>query len=76
MGPEEVAGEVGRMPGAPRTDVGSYALVAVHAWSYRREGGPLEAVRRTIERLPPDTRVITADQMVAVVRRQFGGRGG
>jgi hypothetical protein len=74
MGPEEVAREVARMPLAPRTDEASYALVNVHAWSYGRSGGPLEAVRRTIERLPPQTRVVTADQIIGLLRRSFGAR--
>jgi hypothetical protein len=74
MGSEDVAREVAEMPASPRTDEASYALVSVHAWSFRRQGGPLEAVRRTIERLPPGTRVVTADQLIALLRRNFGER--
>src|SRR5262249_10122570 len=48
MGPEEVAQEVARLPASPRTEESSYAIVNVHAWSYGRNGGPLEAVRRTL----------------------------
>jgi hypothetical protein len=71
MGPEELAREVARMPAAPRTDPNSFALVNVHAWSYGEIGGPLEAVRRAIDLLPPGTRVVTADQVIALLRANF-----
>jgi putative glycoside hydrolase with GxGYxYP motif/GxGYxY motif-containing protein len=74
MEPEELAREVAKMPAAPRADEASYALVNVHAWSFRDRGGPLEAVRRTIALLPPHTRVVTADQLIALVRANFGMR--
>jgi hypothetical protein len=74
MEPEDVAREVAKMPAAPRTDEDSYALVSVHAWSFGRDGGPLEAVRRTIALLPPHTRVVTADQLIALLRANFGRR--
>jgi hypothetical protein len=76
MGPEDVAREVAKLPASPRTDAGSYALVNVHAWSFRRNGGPLEAVRRTLALLPPDTRVVTADQMIPLLRANPGSRQG
>ena len=66
------ASGVAQMPAAPRTDEGSYALINVHAWSYRRDGGPMEAVRRTIGLLPPNTRLVTADQLIALLRKSFG----
>jgi hypothetical protein len=72
MGPEELALEVARMPAAPRSDPNSYALVNVHAWSYGESGGPLPAVRRAIDLLPPGTRVVTADQVIALLRANFG----
>jgi GxGYxYP putative glycoside hydrolase C-terminal domain/GxGYxY sequence motif in domain of unknown function N-terminal len=74
MGPEDVAREVATMPAAPRSDPNSYALVNVHAWSFRASGGPLEAVRRTLDLLPPATRVITADQLIGLLRANFGAR--
>lgn len=72
MGPEDLAREVARMPASPRTDPNSFALVNVHAWSYGELGGPLEAVRRAIDLLPPGTRVVTADQVIALLRANFG----
>lgn len=72
MGPEDLAREVAQMPAAPRTDPNSYALVNVHAWSYGAIGGPLEAVRRAIDLLPPGTRVVTADQLIGMLRANFG----
>jgi hypothetical protein len=78
MGPEEVARAVAKIPPLalryPHTDEGSYAIINVHAWSFRRSGGPMEAVRRTIELLPAGTRVVTADQLIDLMRRSFGAR--
>jgi hypothetical protein len=74
MEPEQVAQQVAKLPAAPRTDEASYAIVNVHAWSFRGSGGPMEAVRRTIAQLPPNTRVVTADQIIALLRHNFGAR--
>lgn len=74
MEPEEVAREIGRLPALPRTEESSYSIVNVHAWSYGRSGGPLEAVRRTLGLLPPNTHVVTADQVIALLRANFGHR--
>jgi hypothetical protein len=60
------------MPASPRTEEGSYVIVNVHAWSYRGIGGPLAAVCRTIGQLPPNTRLVTADQLIALLRKDFG----
>jgi hypothetical protein len=67
----EVAEAVARMPASPRTDPGSYALVSVHAWSFRDIGGPLEAVKRTIDALPPGTRVVTAGDLLTLMRKHL-----
>jgi hypothetical protein len=72
--PEKIAEEIAKMPSSPKTDEGSYALVTVLAWGYRDAGGPMEAVRRTIELLPKNTRVVTANQLVALLRANFEGR--
>jgi hypothetical protein len=74
--PEQMAQEFAKMPASPKTDSGSYALVNVHAWSYRDIGGPMEAVRRAISLLPPDTRVITADDLIYLLRENFGKKNG
>jgi hypothetical protein len=74
MEPQDLAREVAKMPTAPLVDERSYAVVNVHAWSFRQEGGPLEAVRRAIELLPSNTRVVTADQLLALLRTQFGAK--
>jgi hypothetical protein len=76
MGPEDVAREVSAMPAAPDTDPGSYALINLHAWSFRASGGPMEAVRRTISLLPPGTRVVTADQLIGLLKANLGERAG
>jgi len=68
MEPEQLAAEVARMPAAPRSDPASYAIVNVHAWSYGRIGGPLNAVRRALSLLPSNVRVITADQLIPLMQ--------
>ena len=67
--PEGVAQAVAAMPADPANDPGSYALVNVHAWSWRAIGGPMEAVKRTVDRLPPRTRVVTAGEFFALLNR-------
>lgn len=70
--PEDIAREVAKMPASPKTDQNSYALVNVHAWSYGKTGGPIEAVKRTIDLLPKNTRVVTANQLIAMLKDNFG----
>jgi hypothetical protein len=72
--PEGVANAIGAMPAAADTSPDSYALVNVHAWSFKSVGGPMEAVRRTVDRLPKGTRVVAATQLVRMLKAQFGGQ--
>ncbi|HHE72306.1 MAG TPA: hypothetical protein ENL34_08520, partial [Chloroflexi bacterium] len=74
--PEGVAEAISALPADPRNDPDSYALINVHAWSFKEMGGPMEAVRRTIELLPRDTRVVTAEVFIGLLREHFGGAGG
>jgi hypothetical protein len=74
QGPEKIAEEVAKMPASPRTDEGSYAVVTVLAWGYQNAGGPMEAVRRTIELLPKNTRVVTANQLVSLMKANFSNK--
>lgn len=76
QGPDDLSREIAKMPTSPKTDVGSYALINVHAWSYGKSGGPMEAVKRTIDLLPPDTEVVTANQLLAMVKANFGKKPG
>ena len=69
--PEGVAAAVAKLPSEPLTNLESYALVNVHAWSFGKSGGPMEAVKRTIDLLPTGTRVFTAEQFVTLVREHF-----
>jgi hypothetical protein len=73
---EEMAQGVAQMPASPHTDQGSYALIQVHAWSYRSIGGPMEAIARAIPLLPPNTRVVTAPDLIALLRANFGKTNG
>ena len=68
-----LADAISKIPAEPTRDVDSYALVNVHAWSHDSIGGPLEAVRLVIDKLPPGTRVVTAPQFVELLRDNRGG---
>jgi|SRR5712664_369919 hypothetical protein len=69
--PQAVADAVSAMPSSPQTDVGSYALINVHAWSWSSIGGPIQAVKRTIDMLPPNTRVVTVNEFFALLNANF-----
>jgi len=76
--PEEVATAIGEMPSSPQYDVGSYALINAHAWSWASIGGPIEAIAHTIDLLPPNTRVVTVDELFELLTANFacgGARG-
>jgi hypothetical protein len=70
--PEGVAEAIAQLPADPRNDPDSYALINVHAWSFEDIGGPMEAVKRTIDLLPPRTRVVTAEEFFVHLRAHFG----
>jgi hypothetical protein len=70
--PEGVAEAIANLPASPRTDLESYALINVHAWSFKDIGGPMEAVKRTIDLLPRRTRVVTAEELIVLLRQNFG----
>ncbi len=70
--PEGVAEAIATLPASPQTDPDSYALINVHAWSFEEIGGPMEAVKRTIDLLPPHTRVVTAEEFIVLLRENFG----
>ncbi len=70
--PEGVAEAIATLPSSHATDPDSYALINVHAWSFSDTGGPMEAVRRTIDLLPPRTRVVTAEELINLLRQNFG----
>lgn len=70
--PSEVAAAIATLPAAAATNTGSYALINVHAWSWSSIGGPIEAVRQTIAALPSGTRVVTANDLLALLRNTFG----
>jgi hypothetical protein len=70
--PEGVAEAIANLPSSPQTDPDSYALINVHAWSFKDIGGPMEAVKRTIDLLPPRSRVVTAEELMIILRDNFG----
>jgi hypothetical protein len=72
--PEGVAEAVRRQPDDPIASDDAYALVQVHAWSFRDRGGPLAAIRDTVRLLPPGTRVVTAPVLVRWLREHRSRR--
>ena len=70
--PAGVAAAIAALPSDPAHDADSYALINVHAWSWRSIGGPMEAVHRTINLLPPGARVVTAHELIELMTRQLG----
>lgn len=72
--PRGVAAAIAALPAAADTNPESYALVNVHAWSFRAIGGPMEAVKRTVDLLPEKTRVVTATQFIRMYRARFADR--
>ncbi len=64
---DRLASEISKMPTDPKANPNSYALINVHAWSFGKNGGPMEAVRKLISMLPPNTRVVTASQLVDLI---------
>ena len=46
----------------------AFSVIQVHAWSFRSQGGPMEAIHDTIRRLPPRTRVVTAPDLIDLIR--------
>ena len=69
--PQGVADAIVQMPSSPQTDPGSYALINAHAWSWASIGGPVEAVKETIDLLPPNTRVVTVDDFFTLLKYNF-----
>ncbi len=65
--PEGVAAAIERLPAGVARDGESFALINVHAWSFRDSGGPMGAIARTVERLPAGTRVVTATEFFALL---------
>ncbi len=70
--PEEVAAGIAAMPSSPATNAGSYALINANAWSFGAIGGPMQAIVNTIELLPPNTRVVTVEELIILLRNNFG----
>lgn len=67
--PEGVAASVAAMPSGPAAGTAAFALVNVHAWSFRDSGGPMGAVARTLPLLPQGTRVVTATEFFRLLPR-------
>lgn len=69
LGTDELVSKIEHMP---LTGEGRLALINVHAWSFDDLGGPIEATRRVIGRLGPKTKVITASQLIQIIKEEHG----
>lgn len=67
--PEGVAASIAAMPSGPTAGTAAFALINVHAWSFRDSGGPMGAVARTLPLLPQGTRVVTATEFFRLLPR-------
>lgn len=68
--PDGVAGAVAGLSSGSDAGAEAFALVNVHAWSFRDSGGPMAAIGRTIEALPPRVRVVTATEFFALLAQE------
>ncbi len=69
---ETVSEGIAAMPSSPATDQGSYALINANAWSFGDYGGPMQAIVNTIELLPENTRLVTVEELIILLRNNFG----
>ena len=72
--PIGVAEAIGRLPSGAEAGSGAFALVNAHAWSFRNTGGPMGAIGRTIEALPPKVRVVTATEFFELMALEAPAR--
>jgi hypothetical protein len=66
--PDAVAQAIGQLPVGTGREADRFALVNVHAWSFRNSGGPMGAIARTIAALPPQVRVVTATEFFRLLK--------
>jgi hypothetical protein len=67
--PEGVAQAIAKQSDDPEHSTDAFALIQVHAWSFRGQGGPLGAVRQTLDRLPAGCRVVTVEEFLQLLPR-------
>jgi len=66
--PEGVAKAIAASPDDPTSTTEAFSVIQVHAWSFRSQGGPMEAIHDTIRKLPPRTRVVTAPDLIHLLQ--------
>lgn len=72
--PDGVAQAIATTADDPTTSLDAFSVVQVHAWSFRSRGGPMEAIHETLGKLPPNTRVVTAPELIQLMRElKYGG---
>lgn len=67
--PAELAEKISKLPADPQNNIDSYTLITVHAWSFGKIGGPINAIKQTVDLLPKGTRVVTAPELVGWMRK-------
>lgn len=70
--PSGVSRAIAEIPAAETGEAG-FALINVHAWSFRESGGPMGAIRQTVQMLPETVRVVTATDLFRLLSR-YGKR--
>jgi hypothetical protein len=71
-----VARNIGSLPAGADAGADAFALVNVHAWSFRESGGPMGAIGRTVAGLPPGVRVVTASEFFELMAAEAPSRDG
>lgn len=69
---DAIAKAIAAMPTKAGTNFDRFALVNVHAWSFANTGGPMGAIKRVADRLDSQTRVVTATQLLDLLKQQKG----
>lgn len=65
--PDGVARAIRESGNDASTSPDAFALIQVHAWSFRKQGGPLEAIHQTLQKLPSNTRVVSAADFLTLL---------
>ena len=75
--PEGVAASLNAAPVAPFTNIGSYSVVNIHAWSEWSENpfgtGAMDAAKWTIDLLEPHVKVVSPEELLLHLKNHLAG---
>jgi hypothetical protein len=75
--PEGVAASLNAAPASPLTNIGSYSVVNIHAWSEWPENpygtGAMDAAKWTVELLEPHVRVVSPEALLLHLKSSLEG---